>query len=65
MGIEKLDCPICEAEFLKTGPNSKTCSRRCSHLLIKRQPRLPKYARRKESGAEITTPRGDNRGDYP
>lgn len=43
MGAVRLDCPVCGAEFLRTNKASKTCSRECSHKLVKRRPMLGKY----------------------
>lgn len=46
--MEKLICPICGAEFLRCVKTSKTCSRECSHKLVKRRPRLAKYRKPKK-----------------
>lgn len=70
MPTERLDCPICGAMFLRSVKASKTCSRACSHQLVKRQPRLPKYAKPKPSahdrvkaiGAEIRAAMARQRG---
>lgn len=44
---EQLECPICGAWFLRVCKASKTCSRECSHKLVKRRPRAAIYRKPK------------------